>query len=248
MILDSKLTGKTVLITEATRNFGKDLALAFAAEGSNLMLASRDNPELLEQTAWEAQALGVQASTVLCDLSNESQVEDLVGGCVSQFGSLDVAINNVLFPMPLQSLEEIPFEVWKRKFDVETTGSFQLFKQVIPQMIQQQWGRVINFTGVDAFNGADVMSSATEMGLVGLTRGIAREYGKHNITANCIGPGGIENQEAEGLHPVEPSQRNGITRRGTPEEIAFLAVTLCSEGASYITGQCLLADGGKHFL
>ena len=131
---------------------------------------------------------------------------------------------------------------------METTGSSQLFKQVIPQMIQQQWGRVINFTGVDAFNGADVMSSATEMGLVGLTRGIAREYGKHNITANCIGPGGIENQESEGLHPVEPSQRNSIPRRGTPEEIAFLAVTLCSEGASYITGQCLLADGGKHFL
>ncbi len=73
---------------------------------------------------------------------------------------------------------------------METTGSFLLFKQVIPQMIQQQWGRVVNFTGLDAFNGADVMSSATEMGLVGLTRGIAREYGKYNITANCIGPGG----------------------------------------------------------
>ena len=96
--------------------------------------------------------------------------------------------------------------------------------------------------------GADVMSSATEMGLVGLTRGIAREYGKYNITANCIGPGGIENEEAEGLHPVSPSQRDAIPRRGTPEEVAFLAVTLCSEGASYITGQTLLANGGKHFL
>ena len=246
--MESKLTGKTVLITEATRNFGKDLALAFAAEGANLMLASRDNPEHLEQTDRKVQGLGVQASTFQCDLSNESQVEDLVSQCVSRFGSLDVVINNVLFPMPLQNLEEIPFELWKRKFDVETTGSFHLFKQVIPQMIQQQWGRVINFTGVDAFDGADVMSSATEMGLVGLTRGIAREYGKYNITANCIGPGGIENQESEGLHPVELSQRNGIPRRGTPEEITFLAVTLCSEGASYITGQCLLADGGKHFL
>ncbi len=146
------------------------------------------------------------------------------------------------------SLEEIPFELWKRKIDVETTGSFLLFKQVIPQMIQQQWGRVVNFTGLDAFNGADVMSSATEMGLVGLTRGIAREYGKYNITANCIGPGGIENEEAEGLHPVPPGQRDAIPRWGTPEEVTFLAVTLCSEGASYITGQCLLANGGKHFL
>ncbi len=104
--MESKLAGKTVLITEATRNFGKDLALAFAAEGSNLMLASRDNPELLEQTAREVQALGVQVSKSQCDLSNESQVEDMVGQCVSQLGSLEVVVNNVLFPMPLQSLEE----------------------------------------------------------------------------------------------------------------------------------------------
>ena len=246
--MESKLAGKTVLITEATRNFGKDLALAFAAEGSNLMLASRDNAEHLEQTTREVRALGVQVSKSQCDLSNESQVEDMVRQCVAQLGSLEVVVNNVLFPMPQQSLEEIPFELWKRKFDVETTGSFLLFKQVIPQMIQQKWGRVVNFTGLDAFNGADIMSSATEMGLVGLTRGIAREYGKYNITANCIGPGGIENEEAEGLHPVPPSQRDAIPRWGTPEEVAFLAVTLCSEGASYITGQCLLANGGKHFL
>ena len=246
--MESKLAGKTVLITEATRNFGKDLALAFAAEGSNLVLASRDNPEHLEQTTREVHALGVQVSKSQCDLSNEFQVEDLVRQCVSQSGSLEVVVNNVLFPMPRQTLEEIPFELWKRKFDVETTGSFLLFKQVIPQMIQQQWGRVVNFTGLDAFNGADIMSSATEMGLVGLTRGIAREYGKYNITANCIGPAGIENEEAEGLHPVQTSLRDSIPRLGTPEEVAFLAVTLCSEGASYITGQCLLANGGKHFL
>lgn len=246
--MESKLAGKTVLITEATRNFGRDLALAFAAEGSNLMLASRDNPEHAEQTRQQAEALGVQASTFHCDLSNESQVEEMVDQCLSNFGSLNAVINNVLFPMPQQSLEEIPFELWKRKIEVETTGSFLLFKKVIPQMVQQQWGRVVNFTGLDAFNGADVMSSATEMGLVGLTRGIAREYGDFNITANCIGPGGIENEGAEGLHPVPPGQRDAISRWGTPQEVTFLAVALCSEGASYITGQCLLANGGKHFL
>ena len=246
--MESKLAGKTVLITEATRNFGKCLALAFAGEGSNLMLVSRDNPNLLEQTRREAQALGVQVFTSNCDLSTESQVEDMLGHCVSQLGSVQVVVNNILFPLPQQSIAEIPFELWKRKIDVETTGSFLLFKQVMPQMIDQQWGRVVNFTGLDAFTGADVMSSTTEMALVGLTRGIAREYGNYNITANCIGPGGIENEEAEGLHSVPPGRRDAIPRWGTPEEVAFLAVTLCSEGASYVTGQCLLANGGKHFL
>ncbi len=108
-MVESKLAGKTVLITEATRNFGMDLALAFAAEGSNLMLASRDNPEHLEQTTRDVQAIGVQVSNSQCDLSNESQVEDMVGQCVSQLGSLEVVVNNVLFPLPRQSLEEIPF-------------------------------------------------------------------------------------------------------------------------------------------
>jgi 3-oxoacyl-[acyl-carrier protein] reductase len=246
--VESKLAGKTVLITEATRNFGRVLALAFAAEGSDLMLASRDNTDQLERIRQDAQAMGVRVDTCNCDLSSESQVEDLVSQCVSRFGKLEVVVNNVLFPLPQPAIGEIPFELWKRKIDVETTGSFLLFKQVIPQMIQQQWGRVVNFAGLDAFTGAGVMSSTTEMGLVGLTRGIAREYGKYNIIANCIGPGGIENEGDEGLSPAPPDQRDAIPRWGTPEEVAFLAVTLCSEGAGYLTGQCLLANGGKYFL
>ena len=246
--MESILTGKTVLITEATRNFGKCLALAFASEGSNLMLVSRDNPNLLEQTSREAQALGVQVATSNSDLSSESQVEDMVSHCVSQLGSVQVVGNNILYPLPQQSIAEIPFELWKRKIDVETTGSFLLFGKVLPQMIEQKWGRVVNFTGLDAFTGGDVMSSTTEMSLVGLARGIAREYGNYNITANCIGPGGIEHGEAEGLHSVPPGQQDAIPRWGIPEEVACLVVTLCSEGASYVTGQCLLANGGKHFL
>ena len=91
-------------------------------------------------------------------------------------------------------------------------------------MIAQQWGRIINFTGLAAFQGTDALAASTERGMVGLTRGIAREYGKYNITANCIGAGGV------------------------PEDIAFLTVSLASENAGNVTGQCLLANGGKYFL
>ena len=246
--MDSKLQGKTVLIIEAARNYGRDLALAFAQEGANLFLASMATGDGLERTAEEVAKTGVKVSSAPCDLSNESQIEDMLAQCNAEVGGLDVVINNVLFPLPKQSLEDIPFEVFKRKIDVETTGSFLLFKQAIPQMIERNWGRVINFAGLEAFDGGDIMSSATEMGLVGLTRGIAREYGKYNITANCIGPGGIENEEAQGIHPSPPGDRDALPRWGTPEEVAFLAVMLCSEGASYLTGQCLLPNGGKHFL
>ena len=84
--------------------------------------------------------------------------------------------------------------------------------------------------------------------MVGLTRGIAREYGKYNITANCIGAGGIEGEEAEGGLSFPPGARDPLSRWGTPEEMAFLAVSLASEAAAYVTGQCVLANGGKYFL
>ena len=111
---------------------------------------------------------------------------------------MDVVVNNVLFPLPAQAFGAVPFEVWKRKIEVELTGSFFLFKAVLPRMIEQQWGRIINFTGLAAVQGSDALTASTEQGMVGLTRGIAREYGKYNITANCIGAGGIESEEAEG--------------------------------------------------
>jgi len=119
---------------------------------------------------------------------------------------------------------------------------------VLPRMMAQQWGRIINFTGLAALQGTDALAGSTELGMVGMTRGMAREYGKYNITANCIGAGGIESEEAEGGLSFPPGTRDPLTRWGKPEEIAFLAVALASEAAGYVTGQCMLANGGKYFL
>ena len=138
--------------------------------------------------------------------------------------------------MPTQSLEQLPFELWQRKIDVEVTGSFLLCKKVIPGMVQQQWGRVINFTGLAAFRGSGPLVSTTELGIVGLTRGIAREYGKYNITANCVGPGGVAGEEGAGEHLDPPADRDALPRWGKPTEVAFLAVCLASEDAGMSPG------------
>ncbi len=246
--VESNLQGKTVLVTEATRNFGHVTARAMAREGANLFLATLDNPEQLEPIRRDVSAIGVKVATGRYDISDETQAQALVERCIAEFGRLEVVVNNVLFPVPRQSLDEIPFELWKRKIEVETTGSFFLCKQVLPTMIAQEWGRIIHYTGLDAFKGSDIMAGSTELGIVGLTRGIAREYGKYHITANCLGSGGIETEEAEGGHAFPPGDRDPIPRWGRPEEIAFLTVALCSEDAGYVTGQCLLANGGKYFL
>jgi 3-oxoacyl-[acyl-carrier protein] reductase len=246
--VETHLKGKTVFVTEALHHFGTPIALAFAREGANLFLATMDNPEPLELTARAVAALGVKVATASCDLSRQDQVEAAVQKCLTELGHVDVVVNNVLLPAPTQAFGAVPFEVWKRKIEVELTGSFFLFKAVLPRMIEQQWGRIINFTGLAAFQGTDALAGSTEMGMVGLTRGIAREYGKYNITANCIGAGGIEGEEAEGGLPFAPGSRDPINRWGKPEEMAFLAVSLASEQSGYVTGQCVLANGGKYFL
>jgi NAD(P)-dependent dehydrogenase (short-subunit alcohol dehydrogenase family) len=115
-------------------------------------------------------------------------------------------------------------------------------------MIGQQWGRIINYIGLAGFQGANFADSAIELGLVGLTRGIAREYGRYNITANCIGPAGIETDKENAIPGLSPGSHGPLPRLGKPEEVAFLAVCLASENAGYVTGQCLLANGGRHFL
>jgi 3-oxoacyl-[acyl-carrier protein] reductase len=246
--VETNLKGKTVFVTEALCHFGTPMAQAFAKEGANLFLATLNDHESLAHTARGVASLGVKVVSELCDLSREAQVEAAVQKCVAELGRVDVVVNNVCLPVPAQAFGAVPFEVWKRKIEVELTGSFFLFKAVLPRMMAQQWGRIINFTGLAAFQGADALAASTELGMVGLTRGIAREYGRYNITANCIGAGGIESEEAEGGLSFAPGPRDPINRWGKPEEIAFLAVALASEEAGYVTGQCVLANGGKHFL
>ena len=219
--METNLKGKTVFITEALHHFGTPMALAFAKEGANLFLTTLNDHDPLEHTARAAASLGVKVVTEPCDLSREAQVEAAVHKCMAELGRIDVVVNNVLFPVPAQAFGSVPFAVWKRKIEVELTGSFFLFKAVLPPMIEQQWGRIINFTGLAAFQGSDPLAGSTEQGMVGLTRGIAREYGKYNITANCIGAGGMENEEAEGGFSYAPGPRDPITRWASQRRLRF---------------------------
>lgn len=246
--MQTRLEGKTVLITEAGRNFGPDTALAFAREGANLVLATGDSRDSLQPTARRAEDLGVKVTTCSWDVSDQAQVRATVRQGLAALGRLDVLVNNSVFPMSYASLEEIPFDRWQLKLRVEITGATYVSKEVLPGMIQQKWGRIINFIGLSAFLGTSAPDSATGLGLVGLTRGIARDYGKHNITANCIGPGGIETTRGSNGPSFPPGEDDPLPRWGKPEEVAFLALCLASEDAGYVTGQCLLANGGKYFL
>ena len=169
--METNLKGKTVLITEALRHFGTPMVLAFAKEGANLFLTTLSDHDPLEPTARAAASLGVKVVTEPCDLSREAQVEAAVHKCMAELGRIDVVVNNVLFPVPAQAFGAVPFAVWKRKIEVELTGSFFLFKAVLPPMIEQQWGRIINFTGLAAFQGSDPLAAIDRAGDGGADQG-----------------------------------------------------------------------------
>ena len=246
--MQTNLGGKTVLITDGVESLGKATALAFAREGANLLMAGAVGTDLLDQAAHEAQQLGVRVVTDRCNMGDQNQVRNLVQKALAEFGRLDIVVNNARSAPTMLSLKDISFELWKSRIGEQITGTLMLCQEALPGMIEHRWGRIINYIGLAAFLGNDAPNSAIGLGLVGLCRGIAREYGKYNITTNCIGPAEIETGEEGGPFDSAPGDRDPLPRWGKPEEVSFLAVSLASENAGYVTGQCLLANGGKYFL
>jgi 3-oxoacyl-[acyl-carrier protein] reductase len=246
--VQTNLEGKTVLVTDGAESLGQATALAFAKEGANLLLSSAGDIELLDGAAQQAERLEVRVVVQRCDMGDGAQMSSLVQKGLTEFGRLDVVINNSRPVPPLISLEDIPFELWKTRMGEQLTGTLRLCQEVLPGMVERGWGRIVNYIGLAAFQGTDFINSAVELGLVGMTRGIAREYGRYNITANCIGPAGIETGQGSGPFSYASDDTAPLPRGGAPDEVAFLAVSLASEGSGYVTGQCLLANGGRYFL
>ncbi len=248
--MDTGLAGKVVLITGATRNHGRASAVAFAQEGADLLLCTRQSMDRLEETAQLAEAAGVRTITKLCDVTDEAQVEDLVKVGLAEFGHIDVVVNNAGWRARGRLLD-ITTEQWEAAIAVNVHAPFLMCKAVIPGMKQRRWGRIINYSGIAPFRGASgqgTLKRANE----GLTRAVATEYGKYNITANCIGPGSIAVERTAGQESGGETERAmtgvPVPRQGTVQECSAMVVFLASEQASYITGQTYLVNGGAYYL
>jgi 3-oxoacyl-[acyl-carrier protein] reductase len=245
--VDTGLKGKTVLITGASRNMGRFAALAFAREGANLALCTSRKIRELGAVAEEARALGVRVVAEQCDVTDGAAVAAFVRHTREKLGGVDVAVNVAGFRNEAKFLEG-SLEEWTRNIDVNLTGPFNVCRSVIPLMIERRWGRIINLSGVAPYLGGGAAKAMVKLGIVGFTRGLAREFAEHNITANCIGPGTIGRGERD-THESEKELRpwQPIRRKGRPEEVTALMLHLASENAGYITGQCYLINGGAYF-
>jgi len=202
-----------------------------------------------EQTAQEIQGMGRRSAAIKCDVTDREQVRETVERVVAEFGSVDILINNAgTLDHAAQFADQSP-ELWERDLRVNLTGGFNCAQAVWPHMKERGWGRIVNMASVAGTLGGfgQASYSTTKAGILGLTRTLALEGGRHGITCNAIVPGVIGTEAFNFANPAMNERivnRTVLKRPGEPEDIANAICFLCSDLASYITGVELNVSGG----
>jgi len=251
-----RLRGKTALITGASRNIGKAIALAFAREGANLVLNTRANQGELKAVAEACEGLGVRTLSVLADVADASQVAHMAEQGLQHFGAIDILVSNAAI-RPHKSLTETSIEEWHEVFGVDLHATFYLCKALVPSMIEHRTGSIIALGGMASMTGRPQTAAVTaaKTGLLGLIRALAAELGPYGIRANMVMPGSTDTErrypewypELRDTPQGSPERVRGIPlgRQGRPEEVASACVFLASDESSYITGDRILCMGGR---
>lgn len=241
------LSGRTVLVTGASRGIGRATAMVFARAGAKVALAAR-TADQLEEAAQEIRNAGGEAIARTADVAVEEDVHKIVTQMVDQWGRIDVLINNAGL-INFGPLHEITPDAWSRVIAANLTGPFLLARAVAPIMEKQHFGRIVNITSVSAQTGGvsgGVDYTSSKGGLAAMTKTLARDLAPHGVTVNAISPGQIDADP----ELLTAEQREKVTamiplgRLGEPEEIAYAALFLASPMADYITGTTIDVNGG----
>lgn len=246
MTTTTELAGKVALVTGAARNIGRAIALSLAAGGAAVAINTRSSREDAEKVAQEIRAAGGQAEVFMADIADAGAVKAMTEGVIKRFGRIDILVLNASVRTEKPFLE-LSYEEWRLPLSITLDGAFHLAQACLPSMIKAGNGSIVTLGGMMSLSGAKkrVHGSVAKHGLVGMTRGLAREFGEHGIRANCVAPGQMNTARAAGR-----SARTGVDlvplgRRGEPEEIATTVRFLCGPGASYLNGQTIQVNGGQ---
>jgi NAD(P)-dependent dehydrogenase (short-subunit alcohol dehydrogenase family) len=251
-----RLSGRTALITGASRNIGRAIALAFAGEGADLVLNTRVNGDELEAVAAECRKAGVRVVTALADVADAAAVQAMVTRGLGELGAIDVLVSNAAI-RPHKSLTETTLEEWHHVLGVNLHSTFYLARAVVPPMKERRRGSIIALGGLSSVTGRPNTAAVTtaKTGLLGLVRALAAELGPFGIRANMVMPGYIDTErryaewypEFMQTPPGSPEQLEQIPlgRLGRPEDIADACVFLASDASAYVTGDTMRVMGGR---
>jgi 3-oxoacyl-[acyl-carrier protein] reductase len=270
-VIEIELSGRVALVTGGSRGLGRADALTLGRAGADVVIAdiqvesdsgdeaARYGPiaqaaraqgfVYAEATAQEICDLGRRAAAIKCDVTDREQVDEAVRRTVEEFGSVDILVNNAGTLDHLGQLPDQRPELWERDLRVNLTGSFNCAQAVWPHMKERGWGRIVNMASVAGTLGGfgQASYSTTKAGLLGLTRSLALEGGRHGITCNAIVPGVIGTEAFNFGNPdmnERMVKRTAMRRAGKPQDIANAIAFLCSDLACYITGVGLNVSGG----
>ena len=242
------LAGKVALITGSGRNIGRSIALELARAGADVVVNARTNQQEIDQVAGEARALGRKALPLLADVGEKNQLEKLLNDALSEFGRIDVVVNNAA-TRPHKPFVDMSYEDWRSVLATDLDAAFLCTKAALPGMMERKWGRVINISGLQAFQGrhGGAHISAAKVGLIGLTRALSTELAPHGILVNCVVPGLIDTLRDGQARARTPERLADIPagRMGAPEDIASICGFLCSDTNGFITGQTIHVNGGE---
>jgi 3-oxoacyl-[acyl-carrier protein] reductase len=242
---------RVALVTGAGRNIGRACALGLAEDGFDVVINGSSDRSACEQVAAEAGRRGARTLVVMGDVGRADDCKRIAGEALKEFGAVDVLINNAAV-RPGGAFLEMSEAEWQRVMSVDLEASVRLSRLCLPGMLDKGWGRIVNFTGMNAIagHGGRAAVSVAKHGVWGLTKALAKEFGPKGITVNAISPGPIAPDDADqendpsGAHRRATVARVPVGRMGAPAEVAAAARLLTSDAGAYINGQMIQVNGG----
>ena len=243
------ISPRTALITGASRGIGLACAQALARAGHRVALAAR-NRELLEAAAAGIREGGAEAAVAEIDMSSHESIKSALTQVAKEFGRIDILVNNAAITRDGIAMRMKKAD-WDTVIETNLSGAFFAIQQVLPAMMRERWGRVINISSVvgRAGNPGQANYVAAKAGLIGLTKSLAQEMASRNVTVNAVAPGFIETDMTASLSDdLKGKILAGIPlgRFGAPDDVAAAVEFLASDRASYITGQVIDVNGGMY--